>query len=129
MKMVEKGQRLVFLVLYENGGSDQILCDQKSLLTSLGFSQEMYESRHSNMASHDIQTVSRDLAMDKEIFPTQDDCDMFKKSGSSWFIMRRAEVKLHYFPDPAAFATRLEEVLGTSLDKFDPKKHDKFFRV
>jgi hypothetical protein len=126
MKMVEKGQRLVFLVLYENGGSDQVLCDQKSLLTSLGFSQEMYESRH---ASHDIQTVSKNLAMDKEIFPTQADCDMFKKSGSSWFIMRREEVKLRYSPDPAAFARRLEEVLGTSLDKFDPKKHDKFFRV
>ena len=129
MKMVKKGQQLLFMVLYENGGSDQILCDKKSLLTSLGFSQEMYESRHSNMASHDIQTVSRDLAMDKEIFPTQADCEMFKNSGSSWFIMRREEVKVRYSPDPAAFARRLEEVLGTSLDKFDPKKHDKFFRV
>ena len=131
MMMGTSGQRMFYMLLYDTRGTDQTLCGKADQLTSLGFSQEMYESTVSNSLSslNGIQTVSRHLAMDKEIFPTQAECDMFKESGSSWFIMRRAQVKIHYSPDPAAFARTLEEVLGTSLEKFNPKKHDKFFRV
>ena len=131
MMMVANGQRLVYFLLYDNRGTDEILCSKKDQLTRLGFSQEMYECSvsHSLLSLSGIQTVSADLEIQNEIFPTQHECDMFKKSSSSWFIMRRAEVKRHYTPDPAAFAKALNEVLGLFLEmQFDPKKHDKFFR-
>lgn len=131
MMMGPNGQRLVFFLLYDTRGTDEILCGKADQLTSLGFSQEVYESSVSNslLSLNGIQTVSRHLKIQNEIFPTQAECDMFKKSGSSWFIMRRAQVKKHYSPDPAAFAKALNEVLGLFLEMpFDPKKHDKFFR-
>ena len=121
-------QQLVHMVLHEIGGSDKLLRGKAGELTNMGFTQEMYLNSISN-SPHGIQTVSKNLPLKEEIFPTQAECNMFKESGSSWFIMRRKEVKINYRPNPAAFARKLEEVLGTSLQKFDPTKHNKFFRV
>jgi len=127
-----KGKNICqYFLIAENEGTDHILCGRQiaSKLKEMGFRHQVYETSDLEHLPKDISTVSNSLELQQDIFPTQAECDLFKRNGSSWFLMDRAGIKQKYRGKEQAFADKLSGVLGQSLVKFDPADHDKFFRA